>query len=129
AHREQGSRTPAGGALLGVGAGTDRRTTAVPAATAPARCRRAPLPDQGRTQRPVLRDARDEEAARLGCPVPGRAVLAQCPRRALQLRLGHRYRLEVSPDPRADPLAARVVGPAVPGSGSQRAVALGVAVL
>ena len=49
--------------------------------------------------------------------------------RVLQLRRRHRHRLEIRALPRADPLAARVVGSAIAGSGSQGAVTLGMAVL
>ena len=63
--------------------------------------------------------------ARVGQPVPGRAVLAGRAGRVLQLRRRYRDGLEVGPLPRADPLAARVVGPAVAGPGGQGAVAGG----
>ena len=79
--------------------------------------------------RPLLRHAQDGPPAELGRPFPHRAVLARRPGHLLQLRRRYRHRLEVRAGPRADPLAARVVGPAVTGPRDQGAVALGVAVL
>src|SRR5262249_58275325 len=87
----------------------------VPWAERAARCSGPALPDEGRDQHPVLRDAPDEATPRLGRLVPRGRVLAGRAGRVLQLRRRYRDRLEVGPLPRADPLASCHVGPPLAG--------------
>ncbi len=117
------------GPLLGVGAGTDRGAAPRPWAEGAARRRWPALPDEGRDQRPLLRDPPDEATPGLGQPVPRGAVLAGRARRVLQLRGRYGYGLEVGPLSRAGTLASCYVGALVAGSRTQGAVAVGVAVL
>ena len=119
-HGQQGPRAPPRRPLLGLGAGADRHAAAVPRAEGPARRRRPTLPDQGRDQRPLLRHPQDGAAAGLGRPSSDRPVLARRPGRVLQLRRRYRDRLEVHAGPRADPLAARDLGPAIAGPRGRR---------
>src|SRR5262249_31255937 len=128
-HGEQGPRAPARGPLLGVGAGADRDPATPPRAEGAARHRRPALPDQGRDQRPVLRDAPDEATPRIGQHIPWGAVRGGGGGRVLQLWRRYGDCLEVGALPRADPLAARDVGPTIAGPGGQGEVTVGMAVL
>ena len=128
-HRQQGPRAPPRRPLLGLGAGADRGAAPLPRAQGPARRRRPPLPHQGRDQRPLLRDPRDGPAPWLGRSPADRPLLAGRPGRLLQLRRGHRDGLGVDAGPRADPLAAHLVGAALARPRGQGAVAVGLAVL
>src|SRR5207253_4044879 len=89
----------------------------------------SPLPDQGGTQRSLLRDLSDAATTRLGPPDASWPVLAGGSRAVLQLRLGHGDNLEVHPLARADSLAECLLGSTCPGPGGQGAMSLGMAVL
>lgn len=71
----------------------------------------------------------DETAAQLEAGIPRRSVLEVCVSVFLQLRSGHGHDLENRGIPRADTVAARVVGPTFTRPRSQRDVSLGLAVL
>ena len=87
------------------------------------------LSDKGRTQCPLLCDSQYETSARLESSFTRWTLLAMRPRRVLQLRRRHRDNLEICAVPRADPLAACIVGSAVTEWPSERKVALGMDLL
>lgn len=64
--REQSPRAPPRSPLVGVGAGGDRHPATLPQAMGAARCGGSTLLDESRDQRPLLRDAPDEETPWLG---------------------------------------------------------------